>query len=666
MEVFKKHGTKERILEMFQNVNKIKINEDLAVGTKVKVSDGSGLDSNKTGTIIDPSQIKTDMSGVPEIQGHYKPVDWSKESAVQYDDGEVNTMFNDRLMPIQEGYNEWGQKIKKSRIQEAYGEDGGYSAPYPPKPDPLNFAGTIMDLVKQKLGLDFQSVGEAGRDKSIYRFHNNNDAETFINYIKSIGGVIDKILDGGSSVIIDEKTPNNIFKNNVLNLEKELNGNQNESFDSPKEKDEKYLDKAVDSAQDNKYDDGTRYPVEEPLKVDDPSLENLKGDDIPLNKKKFVKEYVDVASLNPDQRQAFDELMSSDISMMDLRDMEYYAEKIGVDVQDLMSVLSSTGGAPKAPEGFLDDSGLGEFDPDTYDYDLGEADDQDVKCSNCGGEGIGLTMDDEKGEVWDDCPACGGKGSVSKGDDFAMESEDDQDVADNDEPINVGSDEPEGDFGGVDQIEGGLADDADVMDFDADQIAKGIKVEMEHTSDPQQALEIAMDHLMEIPDYYDHLEDMEAQAKGADGEEMVDDLGDGQEGEASEEIPDPENTEKEVLWGKMDTIGEPEDFQYEAYRLGEGKKKSKDSRLEKAGVEGYNKPKRTPNHPTKSHIVVAKEGDKVKTIRFGEQGAKTAGDPKKGESKKMKKKRKSFKARHGKNIAKGKMSAAYWADKVKW
>jgi hypothetical protein len=99
--------------------------------------------------------------------------------------------------------------------------------------------------------------------------------------------------------------------------------------------------------------------------------------------------------------------------------------------------------------------------------------------------------------------------------------------------------------------------------------------------------------------------------------------------------------------------------------LGEAEKK-KDSRLEKAGVEGYNKPKRTPNHPTKSHIVVAKEGDKIKTIRFGEQGAETAGDPKKGESERMKKKRKSFKARHGKNIAKGKMSAAYWADKVKW
>ena len=94
--------------------------------------------------------------------------------------------------------------------------------------------------------------------------------------------------------------------------------------------------------------------------------------------------------------------------------------------------------------------------------------------------------------------------------------------------------------------------------------------------------------------------------------------------------------------------------------------KEKDSRLQRAGVSGYNKPKRTPNHPTKSHVVVAKEGDKIKTIRFGQQGAKTAGKPKTGESERMKKKRASFKARHRKNIARGKMSAAYWADKVKW
>lgn len=96
------------------------------------------------------------------------------------------------------------------------------------------------------------------------------------------------------------------------------------------------------------------------------------------------------------------------------------------------------------------------------------------------------------------------------------------------------------------------------------------------------------------------------------------------------------------------------------------KAKKKDSRLKRAGVSGFNKPKRTPNHPKKSHIVVAKVGDKIKTIRFGEQGASTAGKPKSGESDRMKKKRASFKARHRKNIAKGKMSAAWWSSKVKW
>ena len=91
----------------------------------------------------------------------------------------------------------------------------------------------------------------------------------------------------------------------------------------------------------------------------------------------------------------------------------------------------------------------------------------------------------------------------------------------------------------------------------------------------------------------------------------------------------------------------------------------KDPRLARAGVSGFNKPKRTPKHPTKSHVVVAKEGDKVKTIRFGQQGVK--GSPKtKGESSSETKRRKSFKARHAKNIAKGKMSAAYWSNRVKW
>ena len=90
---------------------------------------------------------------------------------------------------------------------------------------------------------------------------------------------------------------------------------------------------------------------------------------------------------------------------------------------------------------------------------------------------------------------------------------------------------------------------------------------------------------------------------------------------------------------------------------------SRDPRLKRAGVSGFNKPKRTPSHKTKSHIVVAKSGDQIKTIRFGQQGVSTAG---KKTDAKSNARRKSFKARHGKNIAKGKMSAAYWANKVKW
>jgi hypothetical protein len=88
-------------------------------------------------------------------------------------------------------------------------------------------------------------------------------------------------------------------------------------------------------------------------------------------------------------------------------------------------------------------------------------------------------------------------------------------------------------------------------------------------------------------------------------------------------------------------------------------------RVDKAAM-ACNKPRRTPSHPTKSHVVKACEGDQEKVIRFGEQGAKTAGAPKAGESQAMKDKRASFKARHAKNIAKGKMSAAWWADKTRW
>jgi len=100
--------------------------------------------------------------------------------------------------------------------------------------------------------------------------------------------------------------------------------------------------------------------------------------------------------------------------------------------------------------------------------------------------------------------------------------------------------------------------------------------------------------------------------------------------------------------------------------MAQTKKEKAKAAFKKVGVEGYDKPKRTPKHPTKSHVVVVQVDGDPKIIRFGQQGAETAGKPKAGESERMKKKRAAFKARHAKNIAKGKTSAAYWANKVKW
>lgn len=95
------------------------------------------------------------------------------------------------------------------------------------------------------------------------------------------------------------------------------------------------------------------------------------------------------------------------------------------------------------------------------------------------------------------------------------------------------------------------------------------------------------------------------------------------------------------------------------------KKKKKDPRLTRLGLDRYNQAKRTPNHPTKSHVVVAKVGDTIKTIRFGQQGV-SGSPPRKNESKAWRARRQAFKARHARNIKKGKLSAAYWADKIKW
>ena len=221
---------------------------------------------------------------------------------------------------------------------------------------------------------------------------------------------------------------------------------KNESFDSPIAKDKEYLDKTVgdQSSQVSKYDDGTRYPVEDKLKVKDPSLEKLKGDDAPIVEAFGDEDDQDVADENgAEEKPAWDENFGGD------EEEPAETEETEAEVED--------------PEMAIDDIPAGD-----------------------GEEAPELDNEIEDGGI-------------------------DQMTNTDEEPH-------------VDQIEGGLADNANATDFCPIQISKGIKVEMEHTDDPHKALEIAMDHLTEIPDYYDRLEAMEAEAKGEGQGSMEDDV----------------------------------------------------------------------------------------------------------------------------------------------
>jgi hypothetical protein len=221
---------------------------------------------------------------------------------------------------------------------------------------------------------------------------------------------------------------------------------KNESFDSPIKKDKKYLDKTVgdQSSQVSKYDDGTRYPVEDKLKVKDPSLEKLKGDDAPIVEAFGDEDDQDVADENgAEEKPAWDENFGGD------EEEPAETEETEAEVED--------------PEMAIDNIPAGD-----------------------GEEAPELDNEIEDGGI-------------------------DQMTNTDEEPHE-------------DQIEGGLADNASATDFCPIQISKGIKVEMEHTDDPHKALEIAMDHLTEIPDYYDRLETMEAEAKGEGQGSMEDDV----------------------------------------------------------------------------------------------------------------------------------------------
>lgn len=375
----------------------------------------------------------------------------------------------------------------------------------------------------------------------------------------------------------------------------------NESFDSPIKKDKKYLDKTVgdQTSQVSKYDDGTRYPVEDKLKVKDPSLEKLKGDDAPI-----VEAFENPEDIADPDASNFDVEIDNPKPTIDqdYEDNLRYNRKYGTSrpTKDLHFPVSMeensgddfTAQAQLTTSNFggmeieLDDSGDGlryrwnqsgkpdeaveaeiEYDTDGEPYfktaegesyflsdfmrvnypqigeaeEIGVEDDQDVADED---EPINVDNDDtaEENPAWDenfggdpeseetevedpemsidDIPA----GDGEEAPELDNEIEDDGvhiDLKTSDgEEIETNTEEVEDGY--TDQIEGGLADDAQPTDFCPIQIAKGIQIEMEHTDDPHKALEISMDHLTEIPDYYDRLEAMEAEAKG---EGMESDMG---------------------------------------------------------------------------------------------------------------------------------------------
>jgi hypothetical protein len=370
---------------------------------------------------------------------------------------------------IKEGYTEFGHKIKKSRINEAIDTDRYENVVFMQGSDAIE-------------ALEFlDNQGEEAALEHLKQWHDYGNHEGTDQ------------LGAGTSDQTFEKDGYIMSYNpslGYIGLQYEFGNEMGESFDNPKEKDEKYLDKAQDNVQANKYDDGTRYPVEKQLKVADPSLEKMKGDDAP------IKEAGD------------DEFLSSELGDEipdDAIETEPSPEEAGIEPE--------IGLEPEVPVG---------------------------------------DVENIETDVADEIPLPGA--------------------------------------GDEEEIEGGLADGAEPQEFDSQQIIKGMEVEMEHSDDPKVALEIAMDHLTEIPDYYDHLEDMEAKAQGADTMmiggpnaarpmaaspmDAVDAMGDGQEGEAAEEIPgDDSNLEKEVLWGRMDTIGNIGDDEidnYEPKGFGEG------------------------------------------------------------------------------------------------
>jgi hypothetical protein len=602
MKIYKDPGSKEKLFELMERVNKIKLTEGRfipAVGQRVKIADGSGVDSNKTGVIVSKGEVKTDGRGVPvNVQGAYKPVDWNREAAIRLDDGELITMFLNRILPLDNDVNEDAptyEKYGKLKDSEGYvfsiqgiddlgihlrGEAGEkvigfHDAKFYEYTPPTNSrleeemettdTQQILNTAFQKLksgalemdqGGSHSSASQSINDKTYVGINGFDSQKNMYNFnFEVIGSETDQ---DGVLNIVDVELERFYYQDSggmqKIELDQDDLREFNQKHDSGELYDaiEKYIDVDIEASDDltevfnwsidkkeesdpfggarQKYQDGMGYgdekPVNPELRVKAPELE------------KFVRE-----RSQPERKEDFEgeELLKSKYTHLN-SDMEF--KKMALAYENLLNLQKNKHRAKYVTQEALSSlrNMITQYLQDEKGLNVRDEDVQNFFTQFVSKYGSVVTEEENEEIPYDARAKKQADKDMSKSDyleipddlKFDIDFADDKMVAENE-------DEPEKPVptGDVDRLQGGLGDDAEVEQFDPQQILKGMEVEMEHTDDPRIALEIAMDHLMELPDYYTRLDKMEKEGEadfdGNDNElkKYEDDLKD-----ADEELKD--------------------------------------------------------------------------------------------------------------------------------
>lgn len=612
MNIKGKPGSKERLLEMFQGVNKLKINENIInerrgefpVGTRVKVSDGSGIDSNKTGVVVSPSEVKTDGRGVPtEITGVYSPVDWSKESAILLDDGGLITMFNNRLNVIGNkqtfSINENNEPVVDStgerlsigdviRIDDEVFQIIISKSEGKPFVVPFDIKSNKVTDLNDRISFD-QLRGE--NFEKIMSFSDTDGGFMFENLHENWGVEIDRLKKHVTDIKIIQTGPNSKAKIISFDDESKVMIDPTQTFKRVKSIKHDYKD-SYSNYFEKLHTDGFKsyedlwkmfdvvneenvhpQPESDPFGGARQELQDGPGygDEKPVNKKlrvnsvmfdKFIAEstdqdkYEDVIFMQGDEaseplnilmNQGKDEALeylkqwhepgshmggselghgtSDQIYEKDGYIMSWnpYIGYIGLqynlsDMDESKQINEEGYDNKEMIINKMVEIGLALANGHISQEEHNKLNKQYIEALKLNGYYEKQAAPEELNEI---NPKRGVGGAITPHERELLKqvaidlkktnmppTRDNVNLALS-RLVNMNEEDDE-------KIEGGLADGEDVIKYDPDQILKGIEIEMEHTKDPAVALEIAMDHLEEIPDYYDRLDDMEKEAEAED------------------------------------------------------------------------------------------------------------------------------------------------------